>query len=97
MLPIDPPRAFQMTQSLVNTLNRVHASAQKDVAVDTAATAIAQSSIQEHLRRTFNDLGRVDFDQALYLAMQLEELESRILAELAICRAILVEDSDLMR
>jgi tetratricopeptide (TPR) repeat protein len=91
-LPIDSTRAFQMTQSLVTTLNGVRASAQKDGAVDAATTAIAQSSIQAHLRQTFDDLGRVDFDQALYLAMQLQELESRILAELALCRGVLVED-----
>lgn len=93
ILPVHPPRAFEMTQTLVTTLNRVQPAAGKQYRERQRPVTHAPGTlVDESLERIFDALGRIDFDQALYLAMQLENTEDRVRAELAICRSILADE-----
>jgi hypothetical protein len=87
-LPLDSPHAFDMAQSVVLTLNHVpHSSRELSL-----TRTLQQASLQEYIIQAFAQLGRADFDRALYLAMQLQVLDTRVLAELSICHVILVGD-----
>jgi hypothetical protein len=53
---------------------------------------LEQSSLQEYVIDTFQELGRLDMDRALYLAMQLDGISARAYAELAVCRVVLADN-----
>jgi hypothetical protein len=84
-LRLDSLRTFEIAQSVVVTLNRIR----HDTKATRLTTTLEQSSLEEYIAQTFDRLGRADYDRALYLAMQLEALEARLLAELAVCRVVL--------
>ncbi|MBI3950123.1 MAG: hypothetical protein HY314_06680 [Acidobacteria bacterium] len=89
-LRLDAPRGFDMGQSIVTALNQVR----RDGNSASLTNALEQASLEEYITQAFGQLGRADFDRALYLAMQLQTLGTRILAELAICRTALIDNSD---
>lgn len=82
---LDSPRVFEMAQFAVTALNRA------DSRIWHSRTdGAGQASLQQYVMDTFEALARVDMDRALYLAMQLKAIELRTLAQLAICRRVLV-------
>lgn len=89
-LRLDSPRAFEMAQLVVGTVNRIR----HQIKATSLTTALEQSSLEDYLTQTFDRLGRADYDRALYLAMQLQSPEARILAELAVCRVVLAPDAN---
>jgi hypothetical protein len=81
MLEVDPPQTFPLVTALVQTLNRVWAG----FASDYQAYRALQET-QEQAKNLFTALGRVDFDQALSLAHQLDNLNLRVPMGLAVCK-----------
>lgn len=86
-LDIDRDKAWQYAQQAVTWLNRFHNSQSADV--DRMTALMNRQWFHVPIESLFIPLGRADFDQAIYLAMQLQSTEHRLLAEIAACRAVL--------
>lgn len=87
---LESPRTFEIAQSVITTFNRIR----HNVTPAGLTTTLELSSWEEDIIQTFDGLGRVDDDYAFSLAMQLEALEARILAELAVCRVMLAPNAN---
>jgi hypothetical protein len=86
-LDMDQDRAMQYAQRSVTMLNRLHNSQSADV--DRMTALNNRQWFRGPIESLFRLLGRADFDQAIYLAMQLQDTEQRVLAEIAACRPVL--------
>lgn len=84
---VDRDKAWQYAQQAVTRLNRFHSSQSADV--DRMTALMNRQWFHVPIESLFLSLGRADFDQAIYLAMQLHNTEHRLLAEIAACRAVL--------
>ncbi|MDW8240029.1 MAG: hypothetical protein RMM98_10465 [Acidobacteriota bacterium] len=84
-LRLESSRAFDIVQFTVTVLNRADPPTSPS-----PASGLEQSSLQQYVMDAFDALGDVDMDRALYLAMQLNAVELRMLAQLAVCRRVLV-------
>ncbi len=84
---IDRDRAFTYAQGAVSVLNQLRGtnSSEKKPSSEWAGGWAYRGLLEG----TFLRLGRVDLDRAIYLAMQLQGPEQRILAEIAACRPAL--------
>lgn len=82
---LDSPRVFEMAQFAVTALNRADSRLWHS-----PTDGAMHASLQQYVMDTFEALARVDMDRALYLAMQLKAIELRTLAQLAVCRRVLV-------
>lgn len=81
LVGLEPLRAFQVATALVTTLNRVWAAFPSDYQ---AYRALEDTRGQSE--SLFFALGRVDFDQALGLAHQLDNLNLRVPLGVAVCK-----------
>ncbi|MBI3950116.1 MAG: hypothetical protein HY314_06645 [Acidobacteria bacterium] len=86
-LAVNRDRALHYAQSAVTILNRLQSSASADT--DPMRELARRQGLRGQLEAIFVPLGRVDFEQAIYLAMQLQDTEQRVLAEIAACRSVL--------
>lgn len=81
MIAADPAQAFALATALVTTLNRVWAAFPSDYQAYRAL-----EDTQGQSESLFTALGRVDFDQALALAHQLDNLNLRVPMGVAVCK-----------
>lgn len=81
LVGLEPLRAFQVATALMTTLNRVWAAFPSDYQ---AYRALEDTRGQSE--SLFSALGRVDFDQALGLAHQLDNLNLRVPMGVAVCK-----------
>jgi hypothetical protein len=95
MVGADRTRAYDLAQMAVTTLNQLHQKAEKEKGKgDAPLSAITTGALRRQLESCFSTLGRADFDRALYVAMQLQNLEQRVIAEAVSCReALLVHEA----
>lgn len=86
-LDVDRGKAWQYAQHAVTRLNRFHNGQSADV--DRMTALRNRQWFHVPIQSLFIPLGRADLDQAIYLAIQLQNTEHRLLAEIAACRAVL--------
>jgi hypothetical protein len=81
LVGLEPLKAFQVAAALVTTLNRVWAAFPSDHQAYRALEDTRSGS-----ENMFSALGRVDFDQALGLAHELDNLNLRVPMGVAVCK-----------
>jgi hypothetical protein len=86
-LELNRDRAFQYAQGAVTALNRRRET--ESAKADPGMDLTQREAIRAQLESIFVPLGRADFEQAIYLAIQLQDPEQRVAAEVAACRAVL--------
>lgn len=84
---IDPDRSFRFAEAGISVLNRLRAAPSPDASP--AEELSRREAVRLYLDAALIPLGRSDFDRAIYVAMQLEDPEQRVLAEIAACRPVL--------
>jgi hypothetical protein len=87
VLPVDRDRAFHYAQGAIALLNRWQSHEPTDA--DPMRERTRRQALRGQLESIFLPLGRAQFEQALYLAVQLQDPEQRVLAQIAACRPVL--------
>ncbi|HVF89895.1 MAG TPA: hypothetical protein VNH22_07500, partial [Blastocatellia bacterium] len=87
----DTQRSFEVLQAAVKSLNGLppapEAEKTRGAAEETTRAAASYDELyQMRFESTFAALARKDFDRALFLAQQLADEETSVLAQLAACR-----------
>ncbi|MCS6805168.1 MAG: hypothetical protein RMM98_07390 [Acidobacteriota bacterium] len=91
MLKTEPSRTFEPALAGIQVLNKLEAArkeAQK--ALVKVGTFLSDRLARQQLEEVFGRLGRADFDRAIQIATQLQNVHQRIIAQAASCREALL-------
>jgi hypothetical protein len=89
LLRADRSRAYDIAQTAVTALNRLGGPTDNQQA-EAKTTQITPRHLRRQLEAYFSTLGRADFERTLYVAMQLQNLEQRVVAQAVSCREALL-------
>ncbi len=86
---IDPPHGFEVLKTAVDTLNRANYDPPPAAVMSLLRPDSSVYGIE--LDRSFAPLARADFQRALGLAQSIEKKEMSVLAQLSVCRGVLLK------
>lgn len=91
MLKSDPSRTFEPALAGVRALNKLEAARQEVQKAQVEVSALLSDKLaRQQLEEVFGRLGRADFDRAIQIATQLQNVQQRIVAQAASCREALL-------
>ncbi|MBI3949721.1 MAG: hypothetical protein HY314_04620 [Acidobacteria bacterium] len=91
LLEVEPLRVFEVAQAGVIVLNKLNQPAKdEEKASSDAKGPLTPKSIRQELEAAFGRLGRADFERAIQVSTQLQNMEQRVVAQAVSCRAILL-------
>jgi hypothetical protein len=91
MLEAEPLRVAEIAQAGVAVLNKLSAAKNDDAKTHTdVGVPLTPRHIRQQLEVSFSQLGHADFERAISISMQLQNLEQRVIAQAASCREALL-------